>query len=115
MEPIVSSRKRKKGKKRYQLRSRSQGHPGTKVDVAKAPAGNNTFENTMMRSFSDAATAFCRKRGKKVDTDTPMEELVAAFGTATFISGEFICQRVFQYVLRQRLTCIFHLRDVFEC
>ena len=44
-----------------------------------------------------------------------MEELVAAFGTATFISGEFICQRVFQHVLRQRLTCIFHLRDVFEC
>ena len=36
-----------------------------------------------------------------MNSGTSMEELLVAFGTATFISGEFICQRVCQHVLRQ--------------
>ena len=91
MESIVSALKRKDDKKRYQLRYQPKGRPGTKVDAAKAPAGNKPFETRLMRAFFDAATTFCRKGGKTVDSGTSMEELLVAFDTATFISGEFIC------------------------
>ena len=112
---VVSSDRRMKVKKSSKLKSWPQGRPGTKVDVLpQAPVGTD-FETRLIQSFYDAGTIYCRKGGKHVNSGTSMEELLVAFGTATFISGEFICQRVCQHVLRQRLTCIFHLRDVFEC